>query len=296
MLEYSREFMVLASRLNYTAAAAELNVSQPSLSRHMALLEKEVGFKLLERNPVALTPAGRYYLEVISDIVGRLDAAVERGRVISREGGNTVSISMVPSDCPYSDIIYGAIARLREERVDFVPRFLSDKTRTVFEAVASGLADVGVLLDLPDQLPDELACEWLVDSPFDAWLHEESPVLNHQPVLFEDLADCRLVCSTNQQFRTWLDGMSTAFRQHGMEPKLRLKDLEDMTSFMLELQPDELLLGSDTGAGSGYNTHLVRIRFNDPTLVYSAYLLYRCNPVRPLVERFVRTCHELADS
>ena len=39
MLEYSREFMVLASRLNYTVAAAELNVSQPTLSRHMADLE-----------------------------------------------------------------------------------------------------------------------------------------------------------------------------------------------------------------------------------------------------------------
>ena len=97
MLEYSREFMVLASRLNYTVAAAELNVSQPTLSRHMADLEKELGFRLLERNPVALTPAGRYYLEAVSDVVERLDAAIERGRAVSREGGRAVSISMVPS-------------------------------------------------------------------------------------------------------------------------------------------------------------------------------------------------------
>ena len=36
------------------------------------------------------------------------------------------------------------------------------------------------------------------------------------------------------------------------------------------------------------------IRFDDPTLFYSAYLLYRSDPARPLVERFVRTCHEVA--
>ena len=236
MLEYSREFMVLASRLNYTVAAAELNVSQPTLSRHMADLEKELGFRLLERNPVALTPAGRYYLEAVSDVVERLDAAIERGRAVSREGGRAVSISMVPSECPYSDIVYAAVARLREERVDIAPRFLVDKTLTVFEAVASGSADVGVLLDRPEQLPEGFACEWLVDTPFDAWLHEDSPVLNHLPVRFEDLADCRLVCSTNRQFRTWLDGMRTAFRTHGMEPKLHLKDLDDMTSFLLEAE------------------------------------------------------------
>ena len=49
VLDYSREFLVLAARLNYRETAALLNISQPALSRHMQQLEKEVGAQLIER-------------------------------------------------------------------------------------------------------------------------------------------------------------------------------------------------------------------------------------------------------
>lgn len=85
MFEYSREFVVLARRLNFSEAALELNVSQPSLSRHIAELERELGFKLLERNPVSLTAAGKHYLEVAGTIIEMLDQAITCGRAIEQE-------------------------------------------------------------------------------------------------------------------------------------------------------------------------------------------------------------------
>ena len=53
------EFNVLAECLNSSAAAKELYVSQPTLSKHMAALEEDLGFRLIERQPATrLTPAG----------------------------------------------------------------------------------------------------------------------------------------------------------------------------------------------------------------------------------------------
>ena len=41
-IELYREFMTLATHKSFVAAAQALNMSQPSLSRHMATLSREV--------------------------------------------------------------------------------------------------------------------------------------------------------------------------------------------------------------------------------------------------------------
>jgi len=296
MLTYSREFIVLASCLNYAKAAKELNISQPSLSRHIADLEKELGFQLLERNPLALTAAGRGYVGSISDIIARLDTVIDEGRQVANRDSKFLSISMIPSENgAYSDIIYESIARMYSEFPDFVPRFYSSRSQTISEAVESGKADVGVIFEMPSELPDGVACELLVECPFIAWVHKDNPALKSQPVKFTDLADCKLVSSTNQLFRDWVDGAMAIFRDHGMNPKTHLKDLNDTANFLLDLRPDEVVLGSDKGKTTcDYNPYVVGLRFEDPVLYSSTYLLYRVKPEKAVVDMFVNTCHAVS--
>ena len=57
-------FLKVAQHLSYTAAARELFVSQPSLSKQVAALERELGVALFDRsrrNRIALTPAGHLF-------------------------------------------------------------------------------------------------------------------------------------------------------------------------------------------------------------------------------------------
>lgn len=289
--------MVLATCLNYAKAAKELNISPPSLSRHIVDLENELGFKLFERTPMALTPAGRYYLESVSDVIARLDTVVDQGRLIAHGSSkNVLSISMVPSqDSRYSDIIYESIARLCDEMSDFSPRFFSSRSFSIFEAVQSGKADVGVIYEKPSHLPDTLACDWLFDYPFVAWIHKDNPALKSDPVRIEDLADCKLVSSTNKLFHAWLDGSAAIFREHGFELKAHVKDLDDTANFLLDLRPDEVVLGSDMGRTTcAYNPYVVGIRFRDPELMSPTYLLYRKQPKGSAVNRFVEMCHRVA--
>jgi DNA-binding transcriptional LysR family regulator len=65
------EFLSLARHLNFTAAAHERFLSQPALSRHLSILEEELGTRLLERDRhnVRLTPAGEMAARSFEDII-----------------------------------------------------------------------------------------------------------------------------------------------------------------------------------------------------------------------------------
>ncbi|MBQ6371733.1 MAG: LysR family transcriptional regulator [Oscillospiraceae bacterium] len=74
--EYMREFAVLAEKLNYIAAAQALGTTQASLSRHIMAMEKELGFRLLERNTrnAELTLSGLRFLYYAQETVRILDS------------------------------------------------------------------------------------------------------------------------------------------------------------------------------------------------------------------------------
>ncbi|HET9476579.1 MAG TPA: LysR family transcriptional regulator [Dehalococcoidia bacterium] len=74
-----RAFAAVARRRSFSAAAEELSISQPAVSRHVALLERRLGVKLVERAPrrQLLTPAG----EFLSGHVLRAEALLAQASV-----------------------------------------------------------------------------------------------------------------------------------------------------------------------------------------------------------------------
>ena len=69
--ELYKEFISLVSHGSFVSAARDLNMSQPSLSRHMSLFANQLGCKLFyETRPLRLTAAGETVLKHASKIVG----------------------------------------------------------------------------------------------------------------------------------------------------------------------------------------------------------------------------------
>ncbi len=67
-----RYILAIAEERNITAAAHKLFISQPSLSYLLSHVEEELGIKLFDRNvtPLALTDAGKCYIETAKGILG----------------------------------------------------------------------------------------------------------------------------------------------------------------------------------------------------------------------------------
>jgi DNA-binding transcriptional LysR family regulator len=72
-----RAFAAFARRRSFSAAARELRISQPAVSKHIADVEREAGVKLVERRPRGgeLTPAG----EFLANHVLRAQALLAQG-------------------------------------------------------------------------------------------------------------------------------------------------------------------------------------------------------------------------
>jgi DNA-binding transcriptional LysR family regulator len=68
-------FSVLAASASLSAAARELGVTTPAVSKHLALMESRLGVSLLNRTTrrMGLTPEGEVYLEHARRILGEID-------------------------------------------------------------------------------------------------------------------------------------------------------------------------------------------------------------------------------
>jgi DNA-binding transcriptional LysR family regulator len=84
-LRQLRAFVAVARSLNFTRAAEELHIAQPSLSYTIQQLEKTVGFPLFRRTTrtTELTAEGAIFLVEAVAVLDRFDAAMDRGTQIA---------------------------------------------------------------------------------------------------------------------------------------------------------------------------------------------------------------------
>ena len=85
----------LAHTLNFSRAAENQFVSQPTFSYQIKLLEDEIGFAVFERSGkgASLTPAGAQFVSFLSNMREDLKRAIEQGQNFSAKYKDSISIS-----------------------------------------------------------------------------------------------------------------------------------------------------------------------------------------------------------
>ena len=93
----------LAHTLNFSRAAENMFVSQPTFSYQIRLLEEEIGFTIFERSGkgASLTPAGAQFVAFLAGMREDLKRAIEQGQNFSVRYRDSISISMMVRQAVY---------------------------------------------------------------------------------------------------------------------------------------------------------------------------------------------------
>ena len=141
-LRQLRYFLAVADEENISAAARELNLTQPALSRQIKALEDELGWQLLERGKksVSLTKAGEVVAEEGRKILQRVDLGLER---MKREiDGVVLRVGYAPSLS--NEVLSPALACFSQLHPNVRVELLDLSSVEMEEGIRSGGLDVMV--------------------------------------------------------------------------------------------------------------------------------------------------------
>lgn len=188
-LRVLRYFDAVARLGSATAAAEELHVAQPAISRQIHALEREVGVKLFEtrRSGSTLTPAGRRFHTLAAQLLQQARHAQDFATMDAAEPAN-LRLVCIPATMDH------LVVRMIAAGEITTPHIATADRHELLEHLASDAADLALLIRRP---PEPFASEPI------RWLHvtvqvppEHDPWEPGAPVWIEDLAELPFVALT----------------------------------------------------------------------------------------------------
>lgn len=141
-----RYVIAVADRLNFTAAARALNVSQPALSQQIKLLEEELGIALFHRSSqgVTLTQGGRLVVDHARRVIGTAASLREEVEAFrgARRGRLRIGVTQSFNALHFPPILAELVSE--HEGIDVTVLELANPR--IVEGVAQGTLDIGIAL------------------------------------------------------------------------------------------------------------------------------------------------------
>lgn len=197
-LEWLEEFCAAARFANITKAAEYSYVSQSSLSRHIAELEKELNVKLIDRDNrnFALTPAGKYFYTEIQSILSALESTRVRTQQIA--SGKTGHLR-IASFCPYIPYIYNKILSFRQKHPE-IQVSMNYVANVIPTALLTGSADLGIVFsfEIPDT--DDLAYKVIGQDDICLIVSGDNPLGASHSVVLSAIRDQNIIMLANLRY------------------------------------------------------------------------------------------------
>src|SRR5262249_21723807 len=139
-----RYFLAVADELNFTRAAAKCNVSQPSLTRAIKLLEEELGGPLFhrERANTHLSELGRTVRPNLTKIFGETTEAKRIARDFRKLNKTTLKLGVMCTIGPNQ--LIDLFARLRTEHPGIELELTNASARELNDELLAGALEVAI--------------------------------------------------------------------------------------------------------------------------------------------------------
>ncbi|MCX5496237.1 LysR substrate-binding domain-containing protein [Kaistia dalseonensis] len=186
-----RYFVAVAEELSFTRAAERLHTAQPSLSHQIRDLEDEVGVELLSRNKrhVALTEAGRVFLDEARLVLAQAQRACQLARQAAGPARATLNVGFVPA--AEVKIFPRVLPLMRASMPGLAMTFQNLPTGALEDGLLDGSIDIAFMR--PPLHDDRLASETVLEEQMVAVIPADHRLAAKAAIAARDLSGENLV-------------------------------------------------------------------------------------------------------
>lgn len=145
-LEQLQGFALVAELGHFTRAAEQLHLAQPSLSRQIASLERDLGIELFHRvrGNIALTAAGERLLPIARRMLADADAARDEMAELAGLRRGRIRLGATPTLC--TSLVAEVLAGYRARYPGIDIEILERGSRSLISALVEGALDLALIV------------------------------------------------------------------------------------------------------------------------------------------------------
>ncbi|WP_316746017.1 LysR family transcriptional regulator [Streptomyces sp. MK7] len=218
-----RTFVAVLDHRSFSRAAAALGYTQSAVSQHITALEADLGTRLVERRPVAPTPAGERLMEHAPALLLRLDAA--RADLARLRQTRPERLALACSPAALTPAVAQALTRLRAAAPSLFLEVRVLGREPVIEDVLTGRAGLGLVDGVaapsdPLPLPDVGPATVLVaaEQPLAVLFPHGHPLAERRAVRLTDLTQAQWIDAADTAVP--LDRLRALCRTDGFRPRI----------------------------------------------------------------------------
>ncbi|HEV3271072.1 MAG TPA: LysR substrate-binding domain-containing protein [Candidatus Methylacidiphilales bacterium] len=284
-LRHLRYFVVVAEEQNVTRAAERLHVSQPPLSRQIRDLEEELGVGLFRRTAksLALTEAGKIFLNEARAVLLRVEQAVQTARAVAEGERGRLRVGYAPS---LTVELLPRALRSFEGKCPGVRVILYDlTTEECVQRLAARKLDVALTVRPSGRSMRGLVFEKLVGYPLCCAVGAAHPLAKKRSVALAQLRQERFVVYSQEDYPEYFDWFSGLFNPHLLNPR-RLEEYDSATGLIAAVEAGRgiAIVSASIKCLTGPRVKLLPLKPALPSLVVGALAMRAASP---LAQRFI---------
>lgn len=233
-------FLTLGKYLNFTKTAKVLYTTQPTVSRQIRLLEKTLGFDLIQRDttPLRLTPAGEYLYPRFKDAYEMIDTSIREvnDMIFGQSGCLRIScLTSLDLDNILTDIFTQFQTRY--------PKVAFSFEKHGFEQLSSQLlkqeTDLVITLEPKTyMLHDNTEQKFLFDCTGVCLYSKDHPIAATKPRTLSDFRNETFICLTESASHRRLSGIYKICSDYGFSCKniIRVPNIESVFFYVKSCQ------------------------------------------------------------
>ncbi|XKM14415.1 LysR family transcriptional regulator [Orbaceae bacterium ac157xtp] len=268
-----RAFMALAETENFTRASEKVNLSQPAFSALIATLEKEIGYRLFDRDTrkVQLNSEGLHFIEIARNMISSYENSVNEIKARAKGEDGKVTLAMLPSIAV--QWVPELLAKFNKLNPNINIQLMDTQWDRCLQSIINHTADLALTAGTP--VLNELSSEVLFADNFYLICHKDHPLTQQKFVQLSDLEQHPFIAfSQGTSIRIYTDQLTQFYN---INPVLEVRLLTTMMGLIASNFGVSIVTGLTLFQFEHKNIAI--IPFRDISLKRAVYLIKSRNKV-----------------